>query len=240
VSLRKTIRAVGFDLGETLIAYADLGLDWSSLYRRALQRCAASCGRVLDASALDAAKRVLSHYNTRIHPRTREVRAAHIFRRILLAWDVESSTALDGAIDAFFSQFQQRARAYPETGATLAALVEAGMAMGIMTDVPYGMPRRHVLADLARCGIAPAPVVTSLDAGVRKPHPAGLQRLAQQLSVAPACLLYVGNERKDIDAARAAGSPSALVVRSGEVPDWGQTCTLRKLSELMAYIHAVN
>jgi hypothetical protein len=48
-------------------------------------------------------------------------------------------------------------------------------------------------------------VVTSVDVGCRKLNPAGLLCLAHELSVGADAMLYVGDERKDIEAATRAG-----------------------------------
>jgi putative hydrolase of the HAD superfamily len=71
-------------------------------------------------------------------------------------------------------------------------------------------------ADLARIGLAHLFVV-SLNArqvGVGKPHPRCFERLAQELSLEPAQILYVGDDPLlDVEAARACGLRTAWMNR---------------------------
>jgi len=113
--------------------------------------------------------------------------------------------------------------------------VHWAVAAGVLTDVPYGMPRAFVLTELSLAGL-PIPhrsVLTSVTVGRRKPHPAGLITLAQTLGVSCDRMAYVGNERKDFTGANAAGCASVLLWRSTEeAPAWGQSFTIRSLDRL--------
>ncbi|MEO5958722.1 MAG: hypothetical protein ABIZ49_01015, partial [Opitutaceae bacterium] len=71
--MRRTIAAVGFDLGETLLTYADTPLNWASLYAPALSHAAKLCGLDLGADEIDSATAVLKRYNTRLTPRREEI-----------------------------------------------------------------------------------------------------------------------------------------------------------------------
>ena len=59
-----------------------------------------------------------------------------------------------------------------------------------------------------------------------KPHPLPLLTAASELGVPPGSVLYVGDDLRDIQAAQAAGMPSAAagwgyIGHNGEVEDWG-------------------
>ncbi len=232
---------VGFDLGETLIEYEGVPLDWQSEYPPALAAVAALWGGRLSPEQVASGTAVLHSYNTRLAPRRHEVDAATVFGELLAALDAPPgrSALLDPASDAFFAVFRRRARAFTDVTATLAALAAAGTAVGVLTDVPYGMPRRLVLQDLAAAGLdslAPA-TLTSTDVGVRKPDPAGFAALARRLHRAAATMLYIGNEQKDIVGAQAAGMSAALVWRGdAPVPDLGQDLTVTSLEQLLAVV----
>ena len=76
-------------------------------------------------------------------------------------------------------------------------------------------------------------LLTSVQVGRRKPHPAGFRALAARLGVPCADLLYVDNEQKDIVGANAAGCQTALAWRAAcEAPAWGRGATLHSLDEL--------
>lgn len=229
-------RANGFDLGETLLTYADTPLSWAALYAPALARVAASCHAQPDAAAHAQAEAILARHNTRLHPRTIEIGAEQIFTEILTAWTVpQKERQLPAALTAFFTFFQQRLTAYPESAVVLTTLRAKGVPLGALSDVPYGMPRTFVENDLRLSGLAPLldVVLTSVDVGERKPSPTGFHALATALNVPIAALWYVGNEEKDIVGARVAGATAVLIDRENRQPRWGQAHTLRDLCELV-------
>lgn len=234
------IRAVGFDLGETLFTYEDTPLNWSALYPAALAQTAGHCGLIIRQSEISAAATILTRYNTRLNPRTDEFPAQQIFREILAAWPGASQTLLESAIEAFFSFFQQRVVAYPESSSVLRNLRQHGLRTGALTDAPYGMPRRFVQEDLAGTGLEPHldAWLTSVEVGHRKPHPAGFAALAKALGIEIAELCYVGNEEKDIRGAKSAGAKAILVDRERMAPDWGQNHTVCDLNELLPFFAA--
>ena len=211
------IRGVGFDLGDTLLFYRDTPLSWVSLYPEALRCVAKACKAAPTPGQFDAAAQVLARYNTRIVPRTNEVRAEEILSLVLRSWDCDAVADLPAAIDAFFTFFQQKMSAYPETVPVLAALREQGIPTGILTDVPYGMPRAFVQRDLDGAGISGYfdALLTSVEVGVRKPETAGYLALASRLGVAPQEMLYVGNEPKDVIGASRAGVVGVFLDRDG-------------------------
>jgi putative hydrolase of the HAD superfamily len=228
--------AVGFDLGDTLYEYAGVPLDWEREYPAALASVAAQSGLPLTSERLESGTRALLRYNTRRTPRPdeREFAADHIFRELLVEWGAPQD-ALVGCIAAFFEHFRQTLRAFPESVAVLAELQARGVPTGFLTDVPYGMPRELVLADFADTGlpILDERLITSTTVGHRKPHPAGFRTLARALGVSCERLLYVGNERKDVEGGNAAGCQTVLLWRSaGESPDWGQAFTVRSLEQI--------
>ena len=228
-------RAIGFDVGDTLLYYADTPLDWSSQYVEALSAVASACRLAPDTQQQAAACEILRHYNTRLRPRIHEVPAEEIFSRVLDAWSAQQSEYLPLAIDAFFGYFQQRMSPFPETLGVLRTLRAAGVRIGALTDVPYGMPFRLVERDLERAGVSELldVVITSTDAGCRKPAASGYLTLAVALGIASCEMLYVGNERKDIEGAQAAGVPSALIDRSHAMTEYGQSFTISSLGELL-------
>ncbi|MEI6727000.1 MAG: HAD family hydrolase [Actinomycetes bacterium] len=230
---------VGFDLGETLVEYEGVPLDWQRDYPKALAAIASLWGGSLSGAGIEAASVVLRRYNTRFAPRRHEVDGAAVFGEVLVALGVPAEDArllLDAAADAFFGVFQRSARAFPDVDVTLAALAAAGAPVGVLTDVPYGMPRRLVLRDLSVAGLdALAPwTLTSVEVGVRKPDAAGFEALARRLSCPESAMLFAGNEEKDVLGAKAAGMATALVWRGGSpVPSWGQDVSVSSLEHLV-------
>jgi putative hydrolase of the HAD superfamily len=234
IELMHAIRAIGFDLGETLVFYRETPLNWAAMYPGALAAVAKRCDAQPTPEQLACANQILRDHNTRIVPRTREVPAAAIFSAILNAWQLEPGSHLDEAIETFFSFFQQRLCAYPETVRVLTDLRARGFPVGILTDVPYGMPREFVQRDLSGAGISALldVVLTSVEVGVRKPESAGYHACAKRLGVEPAEMLYVGNEAKDVIGARQAGAMAAFLDRENSRENHGQDFTFSSLTDV--------
>ena len=228
------IRAIGFDLGDTLLFYRDTPMSWVALYPEALAAVAKSCRVQPTAVQVDSAKELLTQYNTRVVPRAHEVPAETIFTSILETWALDPNQYVHAAIEAYFTFFQQRMSPYPETASVLETLRTGGFPTGILTDVPYGMPRTFVQRDITGAGIANLfdVLLTSVEIGVRKPEPTGYHELAKRLSVEPDQMLYIGNEAKDVIGARRAGACSALLDRDVSGANHGQDFTFSSLTEL--------
>ncbi len=229
------MRALVFDLGDTLVEYEGLPLSWVDHYPQALARLAAFLGAAPDSAQIERGCALLRGFNTRLHPRVDEVAFSRILADLCASWSVPPPGDEAGAARAFFSPFRQRLRCFPDSRPALTALRSAGTTTGVLTDVPYGMPRSLVLEDISESGLDGLLdlVVTSGEVGQRKPAPAALAAVAARLGLGPGDFAYVGNERKDVTVAKAFGCRAILIDRSGSAPDWGQDETIATLAELL-------
>jgi len=225
------IKAVAFDVGETLVFYNKL-LNWQSLYSSALERVMAACGIEPSAETDEFAQKILTKYNTRVNPREHEISSDTIFSEILSGWKIGLHN-LGAAKRAFYGYFQSDAGCYDDVEDTLLTLKNRGIKTGVLTDVPYGMDNEYALADLASIEEYIDVCFTSNDIGCRKPNVAGFLALKKSLGVKNGQIVYVGNEQKDIIGANAAGFISVLIERDGEGNNWGQRFTVRCLSEML-------
>ena len=137
---RIVVTAVGFDLGETLYHHRHAPMRW-------LERGRPAIGRVVDALGVDRSKaRVAAgrkspgRFSTYLRERVSRVAASRV---------VTDVTA------AFFERFRTSLEVYPGAVETLATLKGSGFAVGALTNVPPGMPRRTIQRDLERLGLAP-------------------------------------------------------------------------------------
>jgi HAD superfamily hydrolase (TIGR01549 family) len=106
-----------------------------------------------------------------------------------------------------------RFRAFPDAQPALAELRGLGLRLVCVSN--WDISLEEVLE---RCGLAGMldGVVTSAEAGVRKPDPAILARALELAGCSPAEALYVGDTpAEDLAAARAAGVRALLVDRAG-------------------------
>ncbi|MDF2923557.1 MAG: hypothetical protein K0R57_2471 [Paenibacillaceae bacterium] len=226
------MKAVGFDLGDTLIYYQNVPLSWKSLYKQALVKIAEELNVPYSNDLITRAENVLSFYNTRINPRDYEVTDTDIFISVLAEWGVNSHS-VDQVINIFFGFFQQQSKVYADTAIVFEELKRRNYKIGILTDVPYGMNKSLVLKDIEPIREYIDVLITSVDVGFRKPRPEGFKRLWKELGSESNQLVYVGNEQKDITGANHSGMRSILINREQQQKDWNQQVTLGSLTELM-------
>jgi len=209
-------------------------MSWVAMYPDALAAVAKSCGASPTAEQSARAKEILTQHNTRVVPRPHEVPAELIFTSVLKAWALDPRQHLNAAIEAYFTFFQQRMSAYPETVVVLQTLRAKGFPTGILTDVAYGMPRTFVQRDISGAGITDLfdVLLTSVEVGMRKPEPAGYRELAKRLNVEPHQMLYIGNEAKDVIGAKQAGALSVFLDRDDVGANHGQDFTVATLTGL--------
>ncbi len=92
----------------------------------------------------------------------------------------------------------------------LQALEEAGTTWGIVTNKPEYLARL-ILPQLGweqRCAV----LIGGDTLAERKPHPLPLEVAAQRIDIAASACVYVGDDERDIIAARAAGMPSVAAL----------------------------
>ncbi len=232
--IQPAAKAIVFDLGDTLVEYEGVPLSWEAHYDDALRNLALALNATLDAEQLAVGCEVLRRYNTRLNPRETETSFREIVTALLERWRIACDADELTCAKSFFSVFRQRLRAFPDTRPTLARLRAQGLKIAVFTDVPYGMARELVLEDVRDAALEDSidVLLTSRDAGRRKPAPATLVRVAAELGCGVHELVHIGNERKDIDVARAVGCPSILIDRHARNPDWKQDRTIHTLAEL--------
>ncbi|MBI2311230.1 MAG: phosphoglycolate phosphatase [Betaproteobacteria bacterium] len=107
---------------------------------------------------------------------------------------------------------------FPGVAELLAELERRGLAWGVVTN----KPGRFTLPLLERLGIAPrAAAVVSGDTCARpKPDPAPLLEASRRAGILPEDGLYVGDDRRDVEASRAAGM-RCIVATYGYLGDGG-------------------
>lgn len=99
----------------------------------------------------------------------------------------------------------------------LAQLQAAGSAWGIVTNKPEYLARQllPLLGWQTRCAV----LIGGDTLAVRKPDPLPLTVAAQRIGVAVADCVYVGDDERDIIAARAAGMPSVVALWGYRLPE---------------------
>lgn len=228
------IKAVIFDIGETLVRY-NKPLNWSKLYRSALEKMSNDCNLNFSENDYKNAIQILTKYNTRINPREREVSSDTIFCEMIEITNLDKSE-IEEFKDSFYSFFRNDAVIFPEVEDTLKELNKKRIIVGTLTDVAYGMDNKYALEDIAPVMKYIQYPYTSNDIGYRKPNAKGLQLIANKLEVDTKKIIFVGDEMKDILCARNAGAISVLINRSNEKKNFDQDYEITSLKELLDII----
>ncbi len=118
---KNEIKAIGFDVGHTLIKYKN-PLNWQGLYRSGLEHTAAAADITLSEDMLIAATDVLLKYNTRVNYREWETTSDCIFNEIIKSWGIQTDLyALMSGFYSFFSRCRAISRNNRHNGKTKAA-----------------------------------------------------------------------------------------------------------------------
>ncbi|HXF07722.1 MAG TPA: phosphoglycolate phosphatase [Candidatus Acidoferrales bacterium] len=151
--------------------------------------------------------------------------------------------ALPSLLDALLARYAiavcVHTRLFPGMDGVLDELESRGLAWGIVTNKPSRFTRPLLEGlDLAqRAGS----VVCGDTLAARKPDPAPVLLACTQLGVAPASCVMVGDDRRDIAAARAAGAQSLAVTygygtQDDPPEDWSADGLLHTPADLLHWL----
>ncbi|WP_297900130.1 phosphoglycolate phosphatase [Metallibacterium sp.] len=125
-------------------------------------------------------------------------------------------------LDIYAGMLAEHTRMFPGIDALLARIERAGLPWGIVTNKieALTLPLLQRMGLAARAGV----VVCGDTLAQKKPDPAPVLHACAALGIAPDATLFVGDDRRDVEAGRAAGVSTIAVgwgYSSGENPaDW--------------------
>lgn len=141
--------------------------------------------------------------------------------------------------DSFLAHYRQHlsraSRLFDGMDAFLRALEARGLRWGVVTNKPGWLTRP--LMDELQLASRAACAVSGDDTPKPKPAPDSILLACQQIGLAPAQCVYVGDDLRDIVAARAAGMPSiaarwGYLGAGGPIEDWGADIIVDTPAEL--------
>lgn len=138
----------------------------------------------------------------------------------------------------FVGPLQAPAAVYPDTIPALERLAAAGYRIGIVSNLPWGVPSELWRGELDRHGVEPYVdfALFCTDIGHRKPSPKIFRAALDRLGVAPGETLFVGDEPVwDVEGAERAGIPAVLMDRRDRHAAHAGT-RVRSLGELLERI----
>jgi putative hydrolase of the HAD superfamily len=206
------MRAVLFDLGNTLVSYYAAS-EFAPILRECLRSCASVVSRepIEDEEALFRRAWALNveredHVVWPLSARLRELFGE-------AAADVEVGSRL---CDAFLAPVFATAKVNPDALSVLATLRDRGIRTAIVSNTPWGSPAGIWREELRRHGLLDSvdAAVFCVDVGHRKPHPAAIEEALRQLMVPKHEAVFVGDDpRWDVAGAQRAGVQPILLSR---------------------------
>lgn len=228
------VRAIVFDIGQTLVHYP-FPLNWSELYRPAFESITKEYNLTIKEAEYEHIGNVLTKYNTRINPRETEVSSTKIFTEILDGTAIPNSY-LESIKKSFYSYFCREAQLYSEVEDTLREIKNRKFLTGTLSDVAYGMDNIYALNDIKDILKYIDFPYTSNDTGYRKPSGKGLSILADKMNLSISEIIFVGDEKKDIECAHNAGAGAVLINRTKEIKEYGQEIQITNLCDILNYL----
>jgi len=231
-----TIRAVLFDLGNTLLEYRLQG-RWREFLRERLEEMYPLVCEVgpVALSPVEFGARVGDIIGgERARQIERSGRSWHFADRLREGLAAAGLSAdgnlLDRLTDAFYEPIRACTRPYPDTREALDRLYSQGMRLAIITNSPWDTPARLLRGDLETWGMAGYfdAFICSGEVPWRKPNPSFVLAAAEAVQLSAGDCLVVGDTLEvDIAAAHAAGMRSVWLNREGgpappgaPEPDW--------------------
>lgn len=122
----------------------------------------------------------------------------------------------------------------------LSAIEAGGASWGVVTNKPGWLTDPLMAA--AGLSARAACIVSGDTVAQRKPHPAPLLHAASKAGVVPEQCIYIGDARRDAEAARAAGMPMLAAaygyIEPQEDPDtWGAAAVITRPADILPHLH---
>ncbi|MBD2862217.1 HAD family hydrolase [Paenibacillus sp. IB182363] len=115
-------------------------------------------------------------------------------------------------------------------------LKQSGYKIGVITDVPTGMPTELILQDINAFKDNIDFFLSSIDCGFRKPNKKGIELISEKFGIDLQNIAFIGDEEKDIQTAKNAGVMSFLINRDKRNKNYGEDIQIKSLIELLDFV----
>lgn len=229
-----SIRVIAFDVGGTLMEYRNMPNVWTDYYKTGFEFVRDKLGLNISDSDIEKSVEALRSYNPRVKYREEDIVPEVIFGDVCGHWVCPFD--LDEVIDVFYRSMGLMPYIYPETIPVLEKLKAKGYIIATLTDVATGMPDELHKSYFPELLPYFDMYVSSLSCGYRKPNPKGLRDIAEHFGISPEEMIFIGDEEKDIVAAKRFGCGSVFIDRNGRGEQFGQDFTVTDLNGLFGII----
>lgn len=224
------MKAVVFDVGRTLMEYRNMPNVWTDFYQSSFEYIRSELDLHISEADIEKSIDVLRSYNPKIKYREIDYSPEYIFGKATTHWNCDF--LLEDVINSFYASLELISYIYEETIPVLEKLRAEGHIIAVLTDVATGMPDKLHKSYFKELLPYFDMYVSSVSCGYRKPNPKGLQDIAEHFGITPNDMIYIGDEEKDIGAAKRFGCRSVLIDRYSTGADFGQDYTIADLNEL--------
>jgi putative hydrolase of the HAD superfamily len=235
------IRAVLFDLGNTLVSYYQPA-DFMPILHRSLSACLLTLGH----SPLGReAQTALVHQALEMNQERADLAVWPLEERlrVLFSHYTPDTTLTERLCSAFLEPIFSTARVSRDALPVLASLKRKGVKTAIVSNTPWGSSGHTWRLQLARHGLLAAvdAVVFCTDVGWRKPHPTPFRRALEILGVAPKEAVFVGDDPVwDVEGANGAGVRPILLATRAHPSNPAQVTVAASLPEVLTKIEHWN
>jgi phosphoglycolate phosphatase len=143
----------------------------------------------------------------------------------------------------FLARYEARilreTRVFTRMESVLSALERRGLPWGIVTNkiARFSVPLVEGLGLMPRCAV----LISGDSTPHAKPHPQPLLEAASRLGLAPPRCIYIGDDRRDVEAGRSARMPTLAAAwgylgRDESVHDWNADAVLAHPDELLNWL----
>jgi putative hydrolase of the HAD superfamily len=233
------MRAVLFDLGNTLVSYYAVE-DFAPVLRNCVRGCIQALGHRWRGDDEEIFQRAVS-----LNTERPDCSVWPLMQRLefLFGPSIVDCASQDSLAAAFLAPIFATAVVDAEALSTLTSLRADGFSTAIVSNTPWGTPATPWRAELARHGLLTAvdAVVFCADVGYRKPHRAPFDRALSLLGVHAQEAVFVGDDpRWDIAGAKQAGIRPILLARTPPLEAARDVPIVESLAEVRTRILAMS
>ena len=142
-------------------------------------------------------------------------------------------------LNRYEARILRETRVFARMETVLQALEQRGLPWGIVTNkiARFAVPLVEGLGLMPRCAV----LISGDSTAHAKPHPAPLLEAARRLDLPPTCCIYVGDDRRDVEAGRGARMPTLAAAwgylgRGQSAHDWNAEAVLEQPHELLNWL----
>ena len=239
--MAQTLRAILFDLDDTLIDWAAVRLSWTEIDRLYLPNVINWLRSQGVADSLDL-EALLDAFASRHHAAWIDAGSSlqapympRILRTALRACGVDCAGISEAALmKAYNWRGVPGCRVFPDVPPLLASLRNEQIQLGIVTNASQPMVMRDAELEVhGLLGYFPACRVAAADAGVLKPHPRIFEQALDTLGASPQETVFVGdNWQADIQGAQGLGMRTIWRARDCETTGGDRHAQLASFADL--------